>query len=510
MDFASNHLVVAAAGVALAILLLLILLRRACTDCSRGENIPTIEGNGILGPYVGAVKFLFDSPGIIRQGCDTYKGRTFRVPELTHWTVVIGPSLVGEYLQLPDKKASLQEAVNEMLQAEYTIGRTVISNPFHIPLVRKLARELDGFVPSVHEELVHAIDHGLLPSAGEWIPITGFTFILRAICQASNRVFVGSPLCRDERFTNLCVGYSEEVVKVAAVLNMLPVWLKPFAARCFGIRRYHREAATLLKPLIEERRAAQEGTKRNDILQWLVDRASAEESDTESLARRVLTLSFAALHTTTLTFTHALYHIAANPAYAEALREELRTLQPHTEWTRAALNGLPRMNSLLKETQRFEGLGCLFLARKAREAFTFSDETAIPKGTFMAVAGTAVHYDANAFNDPTVFNPWRFVPNSGNGMGSASRKFKDDRDATHPAAVDITQTSPTHLAFGHGHTACPGRFFAALEMQLLLAHLVTNYDIRFAGDGRRPANRWFSIHCVPDPGAKLLFRRRSH
>ncbi|KAL1689866.1 cytochrome P450 [Schizophyllum commune] len=508
MDFASNHLVVAAAGLALAILLILLFLRRACNDHLGIENIPAVGQNDILGPYVGAVRFLFDSPGIIRRGCDIYKGRSFRIPELTHWTVVIGPSLVDEYLQLPDKKASLQEAVNEMLQAEYTLGRTVISNPFHIPLVRKLSKELDDFVPSVHEELVHAIDHGLhCPDEG-WIPLTGFTFILRAICQASNRVFVGWPLCRDERLTDLCVGYSEEVVKVAAVLNMLPTWLKPFASRCFGIRRYHREAAALLRPLIEERRAAKKGDKRNDVLQWLVDRANEAESDTESLARRLLTLTFAALHTTTLTFTHALYHVAANPGYAEALREEIRTLQPQTEWTRSALGALPRMNSLLKETQRFEGLGCLFLARKAREAFTFLDGTAIPKGTFMAVAGTAVHYDANSFEDPTVFNPWRFVLDEGSVKNNASGK--GDSDAAPTPAVDITQTSPTHLAFGHGHTACPGRFFAALEMQLLLAHLVMNYDIKFAGDGGRPANRWFSIHCVPDPGAKLLFRRRSH
>ena len=150
----------------------------------------------------------------------------------------------------------------------------------------------------------------------------------------------------------------------------------------------------------------------------------------------------------------------------------------------------------------------MFLARKAREAFTFSDGTAIPKGTFMAVAGTAVHYDANSFKDPTVFYPWRFVPDKYSIKDNTSGK--DNSNAAPPPAVDITQTSPTHLAFGHGHTACPGRFFAALEMQLLLAHLVTNYDIKFAGDGSRPANRWFSIHCVPDPGAKLLFRRRIH
>ena len=124
----------------------------------------------------------------------------------------------------------------------------------------------------------------------------------------------------------------------------------------------------------------------------------------------------------------------------------------------------------------------------------------------MAVAGTAVHYDANSFEDPAVFNPWRFVLDEDSVKNNASGK--DNSDAASPPAVDITQTSPTHLAFGHGHTACPGRFFAALEMQLLLAHLVTNYDIKFAEEGKRPANLRFGPADLPSHTAQVLFRKR--
>ena len=153
----------------------------------------------------------------------------------------------------------------------------------------------------------------------------------------------------------------------------------------------------------------------------------------------------------------------------------------------------------------------MFLARKAREAFTFSDGTTIPKGTFMAVAGAAVHYDANSFDDPTMFNPWRFVPaRSDSGKDSAAIPAKDD--AAPPTPADITQTSPTHLAFGHGHTACPGRFFAAMQMKMMMAHLVYHYEITFSpggapGSTKRPGNKWFAGHCIPDPQAMVYFRR---
>lgn len=465
--------------------------------------IPAIGHASLLGSYVSAFKFLLDSPGFIQKGYDTYKGRAFQVPELTHWTVVISGGLVDEFFRLPDKTASLQDAVHEILQADYTLGRAIITNPYHIPLVRRITRNIDIFLPDVHKELAHVVDHGLHSKTEEWVEIQGFQLLLEAICHASNRIFVGYPLCHNQRFVTICVGYSKEVIKVAAVLNMFPDWIKPLLACCFKVQSYIDEAARLLRPIIEQRYASTrdkgndydyEG-KPNDFLQWLMDKAEASEQDVVGLTRRILTLNFAALHTTTLTSAHALYHIAANPQYADVLRHELRSAVDGQEWTRSAIDRLPRLNSFLKETQRFEGLGCLSLARKTRESLTLSDGTTIPAGTFVAVAGTAVHRDSEHFKDPLAFMPWRYMEQHGGRLG-------------HATSEDLTVTSLTHLAFGHGHTACPGRFLASLEMKLLILHLVENYDIKFAGAGERPPNKWFSVHCVPDPAARLMFRKR--
>ena len=48
----------------------------------------------------------------------------------------------------------------------------------------------------------------------------------------------------------------------SVVRFMLMFTFSRLASRVFGIRRYHREANALLRPLIEERRAAKEGAKR--------------------------------------------------------------------------------------------------------------------------------------------------------------------------------------------------------------------------------------------------------
>ena len=54
----------------------------------------------------------------------------------------------------------------------------------------------------------------------------------------------------------------------------------------------------------------------------------------------------------------------------------------------------------------------------------------------------------------------------------------------------------------------PGRFFAASEIKAIFAHIVLNYDIKFENDGARPEDVWFGNAIIPNPTAKVLFRKR--
>ena len=59
------------------------------------------------------------------------------------------------------------------------------------------------------------------------------------------------------------------------------------------------------------------------------------------------------------------------------------------------------------------------------------------------------------------------------------------------------------------NTLCsPGRFFAALELRVMLACIVLRYDVKFREEGRRPENEWLATTCYPCRTAKVLFRRR--
>jgi hypothetical protein len=85
----------------------------------------------------------------------------------------------------------------------------------------------------------------------------------------------------------------------------------------------------------------------------------------------------------------------------------------------------------------------------------------------------------------------------------------DERPVCFGRKFDIATTSVDSLPFGHGKHSCPGRYFAACELKLILAHLVMNYDVKLENDGVRPQDMWVATNCVPNPNAKVFFRRRA-
>ena len=139
------------------------------------------------------------------------------------------------------------------------------------------------------------------------------------------------------------------------------------------------------------------------------------------------------------------------------------------------------------------------MPRIALKNYTFAETgTLIPKGTFLNVATHDAHFDPDTYPDPTTFDGFRFYKLKSQAVGN-ERYF------------DVTTTSTKSLSFGTGVHACPGRFFAANELKLMLAHVVLNYDIKFENGGVvRPLNKCFKESTIPDPTIKLLFRKRKN
>jgi len=115
--------------------------------------------------------------------------------------------------------------------------------------------------------------------------------------------------------------------------------------------------------------------------------------------------------------THALYDLVAHPEYVKEMREEAETMIKAYGWTKNSMHRMRKIDSFLRESQRFTGLGSskskpttedlactqfpfdsVNLIRKTLKDWTLSDGTHIPADSFIAIASDAMNKDEVRFS----------------------------------------------------------------------------------------------------------------
>ncbi|KAI0713160.1 cytochrome P450 [Cerioporus squamosus] len=467
--------------------------------------IPTLGGSSLPGlSYLAALNFMRNAKDIINEGYGRFYNRAFKVALPDQWLVVLsGPKMIDELRRRPDEELSFIDGIEDTVGLKYTIGPEPLTDAYHIDIIKeKLTRTLPTVLPNVIDELELAVQE-YIPTKddGKWVTITVMPVIQHIVARASNRAFVGLPLCRDEGFLDLCVKFTRAVIKDRYTLGVLPPLLKPLVGSLISeTRRSIDRAVQYLKPILDEKKALLEQNgddwddKPNDMLQWLFDEAIRRKNPDRGVAERVLLVNFAAIHTSSATFTHVIFDLAARPEYLQPLRDEIQSIVNDEGWTKAAMGKMWKLDSFLKESQRYNGITMTTMTRKAMVDVTLNDGTFLPKGTLVATAQHPTHYDDSNYPDPDVFDAFRFA-----------RMREHEGEGTKHQFVN---TSIEYVAFGHGKHACPGRFFAANELKAMLAYIVLNYDMKIAGDGVRPPNFYLGPSILPPMDGQVMFRKR--
>ncbi|KAK2052111.1 ent-kaurene oxidase [Colletotrichum caudatum] len=199
-----------------------------------------------------------------------------------------------------------------------------------------------------------------------------------------------------------------------------------------------------------------------------------------------------AIHTTADLLEKTMLALAERPDLITSVRQEVISVLSVHGLTNAGLAGLVLMDSVLKETQRLNPVANSFLSRIVVDDFQLSNGMMIPKGTLLGVGPTHM-WDGSFYENGSEFDGYRFL------------RMREDPAKKQQSS--LVSTSTHHLGFGHGSHACPGRFFAANEVKIILCHLLLKYDWKILGEGPHIIN--LGVLNAAYPWTKFEIRRRT-
>ncbi|KAK7714526.1 hypothetical protein SLS63_011716 [Diaporthe eres] len=362
------------------------------------------------------------------------------------------PSPLGERLMLPvrylkDLKTAPTDKVDfvgtfiEIFEGKYTtFGTRSTLHP------RTLKRELSQYLPDVmmdvQDEIVDSF-HDIFPACSEteWTEVPLVDVITRIVARVSSRMFGGPELSRNASWVNASIAFTIDGFIGAQKLKKLPEIFKPVAARLIpevrNLHKYYREAENAALPILAER--ARTGERPKDLLSWMFDAAVGEETDPKFIAGILLQISFAAIHTTAAGNSQLIFDICANPDLIQMLREENRNvLNEEGKVGRQGFSQMLVMDSLMKESQRFNPLLLITFERIITEDWRLSDGMVIPAHTTIGVPAQAISMDPQLYPEPEKFDGLRFAKLRGSTTDPA-KTGKAQFVATNPQSMEQFQ-----------------------------------------------------------------------
>ncbi|KAF7352746.1 Ent-kaurene oxidase [Mycena venus] len=417
--------------------------------------------------------------------------------------VVVGLENVEKIKNSDDSIINQPLSVVEALQLKHTMNSRQQALPYQTAVIRTdMTRAIGSFIPEVLDETRLSMSEAFAPKAGErsaTVPL--FHTMTHLIARVSNRAMLGTTLCRNETFLHDIIRFAETVVLYAELLAWFPKILRSpiyflISSKYGGPREPTKAIIPHLKALIAEKEQGLESSKT--IANFLLNHAPPEEiANPELLAMRILNVNFGSIHTSSIFGSHVLFHLATlSEAELDDIRHEIiEALESEGGYNKASLSKMRKLDSTLREVGRFYALSPLGLNRVLLKPTVLEDGTVIPPGYHIAVSLRGLHFDPNVYPEPDKFDCFRF----------SKLRETEESDAKHR----FTTVEKNFAPFGLGRHACPGRFFASMELKIMLAHMLLNYDVSLP-DGAKEAPKVMRLNTavMPDVKACLVITPR--
>ena len=232
--------------------------------------------------------------------------------------------------------------------------------------------------------------------------------------------------------------------------------------------------------LAEIKTAKKEGNHRDDILSLLLearDEAGNAMSE-EEIKDELLTMLLAGHETTASALAWALYWIDKIPSVRENLMAELAAFSNNSD--QVAITKLPYLSAVCQETLRIYPIVMNAFLRVVQKPIEIMGYQLEP-GMVAIVPIYLTHHREDIYPEPKNFRPERFL----------ERQF-----------------SPyEYLPFGGGSRRCIGSAFALFEMKLVLATILSQWELKLLPNQRiRPVRR--GLVMAPPGNMRMVVKQK--
>ncbi|KAJ5908862.1 hypothetical protein N7495_001544 [Penicillium taxi] len=452
------------------------------------------------------LRFTRAARGLIAEGFA--KANVFQVMAASRPLILLHPKYIEEIKSHPhlDFDGATRKTFFDDRVAGFEAFHPAGAGQIVQDLVRiKLTQALGALTTPLSAETALILKQTFPPSE-KWESCHFSRTVPLIVARLSTLVFMGNDICRNQEWLNVAVNYTTDAFMSARELRMWPSVLRPyvhwFMPSMKKLRNHLSTARSIVSDEIEKRTLINEGRLPSqhrthpDALDW-IEELEAKNPPARPIdkARLQVSLSMAAIHTTSNLITNLMYDLASYPEFVQPLREEIcAVLAEDGGLKRTSLHKLKLMDSVMKETQRMHPVSMTSLNRLAVKAIPLSDGTVIPQGAQIAVANI-VNQDETIYPHAAKYDGFRF--------------YKKRQEPGNEHRHQFVTTSSDSFGFGHGTHACPGRFFASNEVKILVIHMLLKYDwqLKDSSNGR-PRNFEMGAESVPSPIVELLFRSR--
>jgi cytochrome P450 len=332
-----------------------------------------------------------------------------------------------------------------------------------------------------HGQRICDLTHKVMQQQAIGKPFIGYPTMEDITLRVSIEVVMG--LAEGERYKRLKQLLSLALKQMLSPLLTIAQTL-PFGGRDLGrwsptgyLLYLRQELFDLLYTEVQERRK-QTDTSRTDILSELV-LASDETGNLltdEEVRDLLISPLFAAQDASSTALAWALYWIHRLPDVRSRLLSELDSLGENPD--PMSIIALPYLNAVCNEALRIYPTQLFAFPRLVESTVEVMGYELNP-GTILIGNIYSTHQREDLYPTPKEFQPERFLEK---------------------------QYSPYEfLPFGGGSRVCIGGTFALFEMKLVLASILSRYELELVS--QRPERpKYFDLICYPASGVKMVMR----